>query len=66
MFASVTVLMTMVVPKLVEMFGDRSKLPPLTQFLISTSDIFVEYWWLMIVSIIVSIVGISIWKETEE
>jgi type IV pilus assembly protein PilC len=66
MFGSVTVLMTMVVPKLVEMFGDRSKLPPLTQFLISTSDVFVAYWWLMIVAIIVAIVSISIWKETEE
>lgn len=66
MFGSVTVLMTMVVPKLVEMFGDRSKLPPLTQFLINTSDIFVGYWWLMIVVLVGSIVSVTIWKETEE
>jgi type IV pilus assembly protein PilC len=66
MFGSVTVLMTMVVPKLIELFGDRSKLPPLTQFLISTSDIFVAYWWLMIIIIVGTIIAISIWKETEE
>jgi type IV pilus assembly protein PilC len=66
MFGSVAVLMTMVVPKLVEMFGDRSKLPPLTQFLINTSDIFVGYWWLMIVILVGSIISVTIWKETEE
>jgi type IV pilus assembly protein PilC len=66
MFGSVAVLMTMVVPKLVEMFGDRSKLPPLTQFLINTSDIFVGYWWLMIVVLVGSIISVTIWKETEE
>ncbi len=53
MFGSITVLMTLVVPKLVELFGDRSKLPPLTQFLINTSDFFVSYWWLMILAIVV-------------
>lgn len=66
MFGSITVLMTMVVPKLVEMFGDKSKLPPLTQFLMSTSDVFVGYWWLMILAIVAFIVGVMIWKETDE
>ena len=66
MFASITVLMTLVVPKLVELFGDRDKLPPLTQFLINTSDFFVNYWWLMIIVIVVGIISLSIWKETED
>ncbi len=65
MFASITVLMTLVVPKLVEMFGDKSKLPPLTQFLMNVSDFFVGYWWLMIIIIITVIVAITLWKQTE-
>ena len=65
MFGAITVLMTLVVPKLVEMFGDKSKLPPLTQALMSTSDFFVNYWWAMIIFIVGSIIGISFWKKTE-
>lgn len=65
MFASITVLMTLVVPKLVEMFGDKSKLPPLTQFLMNVSDFFVGYWWLMIIVIVAIIVIIMLWKQTE-
>ncbi len=65
MFASITVLMTLVVPKLVEMFGDKSKLPPLTQFLMNVSDFFVGYWWLMIIVIVTVIIAITFWKQTE-
>ncbi len=66
MFGSITVLMTMVVPKLVELFGDRSKLPPLTQFLISMSDFFVSYWWLMIIGILAFFIGVGLWRQTED
>jgi type IV pilus assembly protein PilC len=48
MFASVMVLMTLVVPKLVELFGDVSKLPPLTRALMSVSNFFVNYWWAVV------------------
>lgn len=41
MIGSIMVLMTMVVPKIVEIFGDVEKLPPLTKVLIGTSDFFV-------------------------
>jgi type IV pilus assembly protein PilC len=66
MFGSITVLMTMVVPKLVELFGDRTKLPPLTQFLMSTSDFFVGYWWAMIGACIIAFILVLFWKQTEE
>lgn len=49
MFAAIVLLMTMVVPKIVEMFWDKSKLPPLTQFLIFVSDFFINYLWLMLI-----------------
>ena len=65
MLSSVMVLMTMVVPKIVEIFGDKSKLPPLTQVLMATSDFFVNYWWLVIILIVGSVIAISFWKNTE-
>ena len=64
MIASIMVLMTMVVPKIVEIFGDKSKLPPLTQFLIATSDFFVGYWWLIIIGLITLLGFVSFWKKT--
>ncbi|MFZ4461966.1 MAG: type II secretion system F family protein [Patescibacteria group bacterium] len=64
MFGSITVLMTLVVPKLVEMFGEKDKLPPLTQFLMTTSDFFVGYWWAMISVIVALIVGVAFWRKS--
>lgn len=66
MFGSITVLMTLVVPKLVEMFGEKDKLPPLTQFLIAMSDFFVGYWWAMIAVVVLSIVGVAFWRKSAE
>jgi type II secretory pathway component PulF len=41
-------MMTMVVPKLLDIFDDKSKLPASTQLLMSISNAFTSYWWLMI------------------
>lgn len=65
MIASIMVLMTMVVPKIVEIFGDKDKLPPLTKFLIATSDFFVGYWWTIVVFGVGFVVFVSFWKQTE-
>jgi type II secretory pathway component PulF len=46
MTGSVVIIMTIVVPKIVSLFGDASKLPQLTQMLISISDFMVAYWYL--------------------
>ena len=64
MFWAVSVLMTLVVPKIVEIFWDKSKLPPLTQFLILVSDFFVNYLWLVILMVIWFFVFISFWRNT--
>lgn len=66
MFLCIGVLMTLVVPKLVTMFGDRSKLPPITQFLMSTSDLFVNYWWAMALFFVVFVIFIKMWRNTPE
>lgn len=65
MIASIMVLMTMVVPKIVEIFGDKDKLPPLTKFLIATSDFFVGYWWTIVVFGVGFVIFVSFWKQTE-
>jgi len=61
----IAVMMIMVVPKLLEIFTDKSNLPASTQTLIVISDFFKYYWWL----VIIMIVGIYIWlwvfKKTE-
>lgn len=66
MFACIGILMTLVVPKLVSMFGDREKLPPTTQFLMNTSDFFVGYWWALVLGFLGLVVFLKIWKTTPE
>jgi type II secretory pathway component PulF len=65
MCLAVAVLMIVVVPKIVEIFGDKSKLPMSTQLLIGTSDFFVANWIYMIIGIIGILIFVSIWKKTE-
>ena len=54
----VTVMMTVVVPKLTELYQDFGvDLPASTQILMNTSGFFVKFWWLMILVSIGSVVG---------
>lgn len=62
----VTVMMVAIVPKLLEIFDDKSTLPASTQILMWISDFFTAYWFFMIVFLIVSFVTISIWKKTPD
>ncbi len=62
----VFILMTMVVPKLLEIFGDPSELPDSTRMLMAVSEFFQAYWFLMLFSVIVLFVVISIWKKTPD
>lgn len=62
-FGVIFVMMTMVVPKLLDIFSDKSALPPATQFLIMMSDVFTGYWYLIIAGFAGFIVGINIWKK---
>jgi len=58
------VMMTMVVPKLLDIFDDKSKLPAATQLLISISDMFVHNWMYLLWGIVAIVVWIAIWKKT--
>jgi type II secretory pathway component PulF len=58
------VMMTVVVPRLLEIFTDKSALPASTRILITISDLFVNYWYLMIIFTVFIFVFISYWKKT--
>lgn len=61
----VIIMMVKVVPGLLEIFTSKEELPATTQFLISISDFFVNHWFLMLLVIIVSFIGVFFWKRTE-
>lgn len=56
-------MMTMVVPKLLDIFTDKTKLPASTQVLIAISDIFVHYWMFIIIGIVLFVVMFNIWRR---
>ncbi len=58
------VMMTMVVPKLLEIFDNKDDLPASTRTLMAISDIFVNYWYLIIIVVVWIYVWVKIWKKT--
>ena len=59
----IMVMMTMVVPKLVEIFEWKESLPASTRWLMALSDFFTHYWLLVILWIIWIVIGFIIWKK---
>jgi len=62
--AVIFIMMTMVVPKLLDIFDDKSALPASTQLLISISDLFVHNWLYLLIWIVSLVVWINLWKKT--
>lgn len=60
----IIVMMTMVVPKLLDIFEDKSSLPASTQLLMAISNAFRDYWFLMLIVLIGFIIFVSFWKKT--
>ena len=60
----VFIMMVMVVPKLLEIFEDKSDLPWSTLALMAVSDFFTWYWYLMVIFWFLFYVFVSIWKKT--
>lgn len=64
----VAVMMIVVVPRLLEIFmsedGGTEWLPASTQLLVKISDTFRDYWLVMVMFILISVVAIKIWKKT--
>ncbi len=60
----VFIMMSVVVPRLLEIFDDPSKLPESTQLLMKISYVFENYWYLLIMWMVLFIIWILIWKKT--
>ncbi|MBI3577269.1 type II secretion system F family protein [Candidatus Gottesmanbacteria bacterium] len=59
------VMMTVVVPKLTDLYKDFGiDLPPSTKFLINSSSFFVHFWWLMIAIMVVGTIAFKKWSKT--
>jgi type II secretory pathway component PulF len=59
-------MMTLVVPKLLDIFGDKTNLPVSTKILMSISDIFVNYWFFAVFFVLVFGVFLHMWKKTPD
>jgi type II secretory pathway component PulF len=59
-------MMTMIVPKLLEIFTDKSTLPASTKALMFFSDMFRDYWFVMIFVAIFSYIAVLVWKKTPD
>ena len=58
------VMMTMVVPKLLEIFDDKSNLPASTKSLIFMSDAVRNYWYIIAIILFIVYFTITFWKKT--
>lgn len=62
----VMIMMTVVIPKLTELYADFGvDLPFATQLLITISQFFVLWWWLMIALVVGGVYGFLRWKKTK-
>jgi len=60
----IVVMMVFVVPKLLEIFEWSDKLPASTKILISISNFFVWYWWVLFIIFIWWGIFIYLWRKT--
>ena len=65
MVVVVIIMMVFVIPKLITLYQQSTiDLPLPTKILIATSNFFVHFWWLMIIIIVGTIIGINRWNKT--
>ena len=67
MIVVMIIMMVFVIPKLITLYSQSTiDLPLPTKILIFTSNLFVNYWWLMLILLIGSIISIRRWNKTKE
>lgn len=62
----IIVMMIYVVPKLLEIFENKESLPTSTKILIDVSNFLINYWWTLVVWVVMFYIIISVWIQTEE
>lgn len=67
MVVVVIIMMVFVIPKLVTLYQQSTiDLPLPTKILIGTSSLFLHFWWLGIIIVVASVIGIKRWNKTPE
>lgn len=67
MLVVMTIMIVFVIPRLTDLYKESSlDLPLPTKILIGISDVFINFWWLLIAIILVSIVAFKRWVKTPE
>lgn len=67
MIVVMIIMMVFVIPKLTSLYTQSSiDLPLPTKILIATSNIFTQFWWLLLIVVVGTIVGINRYKKTPE
>lgn len=67
MVVVIIIMMIFVIPKLINLYKQSTiELPLPTKILIALSNLFVGFWWLMIIISVVAVVLIRRWNKTEE
>lgn len=67
MVVALFVVNLMVIPAFANMFSRfGAELPLPTKILLATSHFFVNYWWLVIIVMALSVIGLILWIKTEE
>ena len=62
-----TVLMVKVIPNITSMFKQQGKTLPLnTRMLIATSDLFLNYWWMVMIGLFLAVVVFVRWTRTRD
>jgi MSHA biogenesis protein MshG len=57
----------MVIPAFADMFSRFNAVLPLpTRILLATSNFFVSYWWLIVLTVVLSVVASMVWVKTPE
>src|SRR3989344_2299056 len=65
MIVVIIIMMVFVIPKLVTLYQQSTiDLPLPTKILIGSSNMFVHFWWLMIIIIVGTMIGIHRWNKT--
>lgn len=67
MVVVIIIMMVFVIPKLTSLYSQSTiELPLPTQILIATSNLFINFWWLGIMIVVATVVGINKWNKTPE
>lgn len=65
--AVIAFMLIMVVPQVENLYGDLGKeLPLLTKIMVNTANFFVQFWWLLLVLIVIGVYFLSQYLKTEQ